>query len=63
MESAKHSWGPSRGLGDEEQGKFYVWGTGVGISNFIQVNKQTAPLTNPWEGLWGDEWEQTLSDR
>ena len=33
-------------------------GTGVGISNFIQGNKKTAPLTNPWEGLWGDEWEQ-----
>ena len=27
----------------EEQGEFYVWGTGVGISNFIQVNKETAP--------------------
>ena len=39
----------------EEQGEFYVWGTGVGISNFIQGNKETAPLTNPWEGLWGDE--------
>ena len=47
----------------EEQGKFYVWGKGVGISNFIQGNKKTAPLTDPWEGLWGDEWEQTLSDR
>ena len=47
----------------EEQGEFYVWGTGVGISNFIQGNKETAPLTNPWEGLWGDEWEQTLADR
>ena len=47
----------------EEQGEFYVWGTGVGISNFIQVNKETAPLTNPWESLWGDEREQTLADR
>ena len=47
----------------EEQGKFYVWGTEVGISNFIQGNKKTAPLTDPWEGLWGNEWEQTLSDR
>ena len=47
----------------EEQGKCYVSGTGVGISNFIQGNKKTAPLTNPWEGLWGDEWEQSLSDR
>ena len=26
----------------EEQGEFYVWGTGVGISNFIQGNKETA---------------------
>ena len=24
----------------EEQGKFYVWGTGVGISNFIQGNRR-----------------------
>ena len=27
----------------EEQGKFYVWGTGVGISNFIQGNKKQPP--------------------
>ena len=43
----------------EEQGEFYVWGTGVGISNFIQGNKETVQLTNPWAGLWGDEFRQT----
>ena len=42
----------------EEQGEFKVLGTGAGIDNFIQENKETAPLINTWEGLWGDEWEQ-----
>ena len=38
----------------EEQGKFYVWGTGVGISNFIQVNKETAhPPNQPLGGSVG----------
>ena len=35
-----------------EQAEFYVWGTGVGISNFIQGNKDTAPLTNPGRVCW-----------
>ena len=43
MESAKHSWGPSKVWEMEEQGEFYVWGTGVEISNFIQGNKPPLP--------------------
>ena len=31
----------------EEQGEFYVWGTGVEISNFIQGNKERPPLPTP----------------
>ena len=30
-----------------EQAEFYVWRTGVGISNFIQGNKDTAPQPTP----------------
>ena len=32
----------------EEQGEFYVWGTG--ISNFFQGNKETAPHPQPNPG-------------
>ena len=31
----------------EDQGDFYVWGTGVEISNFIQGNKERPPLLTP----------------